>query len=114
MGGAAGAMSRYGISLAFGSRPFPVGTLAINVVGSFFLGMVLTAGAAGRLNPQSTAALAVGLLGGFTTYSTFSWELFVLGRADRFAEATMYAALSLALGVVAAALGYRVGHWLAG
>lgn len=108
--GAAGATARYGIGLAVGVRTFPIATLGINVVGSFVLGLVLTVGAAGRLSEQNTTALAVGFLGAFTTYSTFSWETFTLGRTDRLATAILYVALSLAMGVAAAAAGYRLGR----
>lgn len=107
--GAAGALCRYGVVLAVGARAFPVATLAINVAGSFLLGVVLTMGALGRLSPQATTAIAVGFLGAFTTYSTFSSELFELGRADRLPVAGVYLALSVAGGVVAAGLGYRLG-----
>ena len=110
--GAAGALCRYGIVLAIGARPFPVATLLINVAGSFLLGLVLTYGALGRLSPQATTAIAVGFLGAFTTYSTFSWELFDLGRTDRLAAAGGYLALSVIAGVVAAGLGYRLGELL--
>ena len=111
--GALGALSRYGISLAIGVRPFPISTLLINVTGSFLLGLVLTLGAA-RLPPQVTTAIAVGFLGAYTTYSTFSWELFALGRTDRLAAAAAYLALSVIAGVLAAALGYRLGNAIGG
>lgn len=112
LAGAAGALCRHAITLAVGPRPFPIATLAINVVGSFLLGVVLTAGALGRLTPQATTALAVGFLGAFTTYSTFSWELFTLGRTDRLLAGAAYLALSVVLGVLAAAAGYRLGSAL--
>lgn len=107
--GAAGALCRYAIVLAVGPRPFPAATLLINVVGSFLLGLVLTYGLLGRLSPQATTAIAVGFLGAFTTYSTFSWELFHLGRTDRLAMAGAYLALSIVVGVLAAGAGYRLG-----
>lgn len=107
--GAAGAMCRYGVMLAVGTRSFPAATLLINVAGSFLLGLVLTYGILGRLSPQATTAIAVGFLGAFTTYSTFSWELFDLGRTDRLAMAGVYLALSIIAGVLAAGLGYRIG-----
>lgn len=105
--GAAGALCRYALSLALPTRPFPLSTLLINVSGSFLLGVVLTFGASGRLSPQTTTALAVGFLGAYTTYSTFSWELFALGRADRLVLAAGYLAASVILGVLAAGVGYR-------
>ena len=107
--GAAGALCRYGIVLAVGTRSVPVATLAINVTGSFLLGVVLTLGALGRLTPQATTAIGVGFLGAFTTYSTFSWELFDLGRTDRLPAAAAYLALSVVAGVLAAGIGYRLG-----
>jgi CrcB protein len=70
----------------------------------------LTLGAAGRFGAQTTTALTVGLLGAFTTYSTFSWETFVLGRTDRLAAAALYVGASVALGLLAAAAGYHLGR----
>ena len=110
--GAVGALCRYGVVVAVGARPFPVATLLINVAGSFLLGLVLTYGALGRLGPQATTAVAVGFLGAFTTYSTFSWELFDLGRTDRLAAAGGYLAVSVVAGVLAAGMGYRWGEIL--
>jgi CrcB protein len=110
--GAVGAVARYGIGLAVGPREFPFATLGINVAGSFLLGLVLTAGALGRLSDRATTALAVGFLGAFTTYSTFSWETFTLGRTDRLPSAVLYVALSVGLGLLAAVAGYRLGQLL--
>lgn len=84
-------------------------TLASNVTGSFLLGWVLTLAALGRLSPRARAALTVGFLGAYATYSTFSWELFTLGRTDRLVAAVRYLALSVTLEVLAAAAGYRLG-----
>jgi len=60
------------------------------------------------LGPQAATALAVGFLGAFTTYSTFAWETFTLGRTDRILLAACYLTASVVLGVLSAAL----GHWL--
>jgi CrcB protein len=110
--GAAGAVSRYAVLLAIGPRPVPAATLLVNVAGSFLLGLVLPLGIFGRLSPQATAAITVGFLGAFTTFSAFSWELFDLGRTQRLPTAALYLAVSVAAGVIAAALGYRVGEAL--
>lgn len=110
--GAAGTAARYGIGLAVGARSFPFATLSINVVGSFLIGLVLTLGAHGRLSPQTTTALAVGFLGAFTTYSTFAWEALTLGRTDRLALAAVYVAVSVMLGLLAAAAGYEAARLL--
>lgn len=110
--GAAGTAARYGIGLAVGARGFPHATLAINVTGSFLIGLVLVTGAEGRLSAPATTALAVGFLGAFTTYSTFAWEAFTLGRTDRLAIAALYIGLSVTLGLLAAAGGYYLGRAL--
>jgi CrcB protein len=109
--GAAGTAARYGIGLAIGPRAFPWATLGINVSGSFLIGVALTAATA-RLGPQAATALAVGFLGAFTTYSTFAWETFTLGRTDRILLAACYLTASVVLGVLSAALGHRLGQVL--
>lgn len=81
-GGAAGALARFGLSKAihglFGSA-FPWGTLAVNLLGSFFIGL-LSVLFTERLNvsPELKAGLLVGVLGALTTFSTFSLETFAL------------------------------------
>ena len=110
LAGATGTAARYGIGLAVGPREFPWATLGINVAGSFLIGLVLTMGALGRVSPQTTTALAVGFLGAFTTYSTFSWETLALGRANHVALAVLYVLVSVLLGLLAAGLGYRLGQ----
>lgn len=107
--GAAGSAARYGIGLAVGPRAFPYATLGINVAGSFLIGLLLAVAAEGRLSPQTSTALAVGFLGAFTTYSTFAYEAFSLGRTDRLAAAALYLGLSVTLGLLAAAGGYYLG-----
>ena len=99
--GAAGALTRYGISSAIGDRSFPLATLGINVVGSFLLGVLL----ASQASSMWTTALGVGFLGAFTTFSTFAVET---DRLDR-STAVVYVTLSVLLGVGAAALGRSVG-----
>ena len=106
--GAAGALARYGVGAAVGARSFPWSTLAINVVGSFLLGVLLQA-APGRLDDDVRIALAVGFLGAFTTFSTFSYETVAMVRDGRAASAAAYVVASVLVGVGAAAVGYRLG-----
>ena len=106
--GAAGALARYGIGNAVGVRTFPWATLAINVVGSFLLGLLLQA-ATGRLDDDLRVALAVGFLGAFTTFSTFGYETVAMLRDGRAAAAALYVVASVVVGVGAAAVGWRVG-----
>ena len=107
LGGALGSVTRYGVGVAFGDAKWPAATLAINVVGSFLLGVVLTWGAA-RLSPDVRVGVAVGVLGGFTTFSTFSHDAATLNRRG----AVVYVVLSVGLGVAAALAGRNVGERL--
>ena len=111
--GAAGALTRYGIATAIGVRSFPWATLAINVTGSFVLGMLLTASIQRGWPENTVIPLSVGFLGAYTTFSTFSYETFTLGRADRFVSAALYVAVSVAGGVLAACAGYLLAKRIA-
>ena len=81
-----------------GVRTFPWATLAINLTGSFVLAMLLTAGIQRGWPENAVIPLAVGFLGAYTTFSTFSYETFTLGRADRVVTAAVYVAVSVAGG----------------
>jgi CrcB protein len=111
--GAVGAVLRWRIGVTFSARTFPWSTLGINVVGSFVLAFILAGPATNRLSDTTTIALSVGLLGSFTTFSTFSYESITLIRDGRMPAALAYVALSLAGGLGAAALGYALGRSLA-
>ena len=106
--GAAGALSRYAIASAVGVRSFPWPTLAINVVGSFLLGLLLEAGRP-SLSEDAVVILGVGFLGAFTTFSTFGYESISLVRDGRAGAAAAYVLLSVVVGLGAAAVGIRVG-----
>jgi fluoride exporter len=109
--GALGALTRYGIGLAVGPVTFPWVTLVINVSGAFVLGAVLTLAPARHWSPVVSTAIAVGFLGAYTTFSTFSWETFVLGRVeDRWVAAVLYVGASVVLGVAAAWAGHAVAR----
>ncbi len=80
LGGAVGTGARYLMSgwaaKAFGPA-FPYGTLAVNIIGSFFLAAIMHLAVATELiSPTLRLALTMGVIGGFTTYSTFSYETF--------------------------------------
>lgn len=78
VGGAAGTGARYLVSgwmHAWLGIAFPYGTLAVNVLGSFLLGALMQLGqTTATLSPTLLQALTIGAMGGFTTYSTFSYE----------------------------------------
>ena len=109
-GGAIGAVSRYVLSVALHTdSDFPAATLAINIAGS--LGIGLAWGAWAHLpwfQDWGRAFLAIGILGGFTTFSAFSLEALTLLHTDRFALAAIYVASSLAGCLIAVWLGYRL------
>lgn len=112
-GGAVGAPARYLLDRwvqARHGRRFPIGTLAVNVLGCFILGWV---SASAGLGSWTAAAVGTGFCGGFTTYSTFTVEAVELasqGRTHGAAAAGMcaaglYVALSMLLGLCAVAAG---------
>ena len=115
LGGALGAMARYGISLHLpsfdASRHFPLATLMANTIGSLLIGFVIAAlFAGGRLGEEWRLFMVVGLLGGFTTFSAFSLETLMLVQAGRPATAALYAVMSL-VGIPAlCAFGWWLGR----
>lgn len=111
--GAAGAVLRYRLGILIGVRTFPWATLSVNLSGSFLLAAILSRPAQTRWNPQASAAVTIGLLGAYTTFSTFGYETFELLRNDRFGSAVSYVSASVLGGLLATALGYSVGRTLA-
>jgi len=109
LGGAFGAGARYAVSgfalRLFGSS-FPFGTLVVNVAGSFLLGLVMEVGFVSEtLSPNLRIAVAVGVLGGFTTFSTFSYETLALLREGAVGLGLLNAIVNLIGGLIAAFLG---------
>jgi CrcB protein len=109
MGGALGAVLRYGISsgiYAWFGRSFPYGTLVVNVAGSFALGL-LSILLVERFNlPQEwRLALVVGVLGALTTFSTFSWDTLDLMQQGLLQRAFLNVLLNVFLCIAAAWLG---------
>ena len=113
LGGSIGALLRYlvagAVQGAVGSL-FPWGTLAVNVVGSFLLGYFYEAALRSAVPPEVRAFLAVGVLGSFTTFSTFSYETLAMLREGAILPALAYGLGSPLLGVGAA----LIGVWLGG
>jgi len=101
---------RYGISSAVHGEALPWVTVAINVLGSFLLGMLVVAHWA---SPNTRSILGVGFLGGFTTFSTFSVQAFLDVRAGEPAKAVVLVVASVVLGLLAAAGGYYLARALA-
>lgn len=109
LGGALGSVSRFLLGPAIQrvfSATFPVGTLLINVAGSLILGFVLGLAAEGvDVTPEARAFVAVGFCGGFTTFSTFSYEAIRLLEDGEGSRAALYILASVVLSLVAAFVG---------
>lgn len=104
-GGAVGAVARYGVMVAVGhwlGGGFPYGTLAVNVIGSFALGALVEV-MAQIWSPGEAlrALLVVGLLGAFTTFSTFSLDVISLFQRGEVMAAAFYVGASVLLSVLA-------------
>ena len=114
LGAAIGANLRYAISLwatqRFGSG-FPFGTLIINLAGSFAIGLVMIFLLSRSPMPETLRLFTVtGLLGGFTTFSSFSYEAFMLASAGQWQLAASYVFASIGGGLVGVVLGVAVGR----
>lgn len=106
LGGAAGSVLRYLVTLAAGrlvGTAFPAGTLAVNVIGSFLMGALVVM-LAERGGLRHAPLLMTGLLGGFTTLSAFSLDTVTLWERGDAALAMAYVALTLTLSLAAIVL----------
>ena len=117
IGGALGAMARYAAGNALGALPngFPIGTFVVNVAGSLAMGVL--AGALHRAAPQFGDEIrlfvAVGIFGGFTTFSTFSLDAVALIERGEIALATLYIVGSVLLSLAGLWLGLSTVRVLA-
>ena len=113
LAGGAGAGLRYVVDRlltpASGLR-FPVGILVVNVSGSFALGVVTGLGTA--IAPELSLVLGLGLLGGYTTFSTVSVETVLLAQRRRWRDAAANLFGTLVLAALAAGAGLLLGAWL--
>jgi CrcB protein len=109
VGGFFGSILRYLISHYINistHSTFPFGTLTVNVVGSFLIGIIIAAALEGDLNKSMRMLLATGFCGGFTTFSSFSYEFFSLLQHEQTGYALLYAAASFVLGLAFVWLGF--------
>lgn len=110
-GGVVGSLGRWGVGLASGGSHWA--TLLVNVTGAFAMGLLVAWLAAGPQHPLARPFLTVGLLGGWTTYSSFALDAHALG-GDGLGGLLGYVAATLVLGVGAAVVGLVAGDRLWG
>jgi len=117
LGGAAGAMGRYLLTLGmtrwFGTG-FAWGTFTVNLLGSFLLALLATAGpSTDFLTPDLRLALGAGVMGGFTTYSTFSFETLGYLQSGQAPLAIANVVMTVVACLLACWLGVALGrHWV--
>jgi fluoride exporter len=116
VGGAIGSVARLLIGAAVQQRvgtSFPVGTLLINVTGSLLLGLLVrVALETPAVTPTLRAFLTTGLCGGYTTFSTFSYDAAVLIDERSYARAALYIVASVALALMGMVAGFAAARWL--
>jgi CrcB protein len=118
VGASIGANLRFFISIwvaqTWGNM-FPYGTLLINVVGSVLIGVFYAlADSRPAMDPTWRPLLVTGLLGGFTTFSSFSYETYALAMRGAWLAVMLYVAGSVGLGLVGVVLGVLVVRWFGG
>lgn len=114
LGSALGGVSRYligsGVQRVF-DMGFPAGTLFVNISGSFLLGFIVHyAVETPGLTPELQALLTVGFCGGYTTFSAFTYETFVLLKQDEWLLAVFYLTTSVLLSIAALFLGIALAR----
>lgn len=114
IGGALGSVARFGIGTLFNQTGWPFGTWLVNLVGSFLIGLLFAIGKEkGVISPHMYIFLATGVMGGFTTFSSFSLEVVNMALSGRMAAAFFYSTGSLVLGMLCAYAGIACGRYLA-
>ena len=110
LGGAVGALARYGVAEACKNRfgdGLPVGTIVVNLIGCFAIGC-LGSLIIEETRPEARALVIVGFLGSLTTFSTFAWEARDLFANGEPIKAILYVAASNALGILGVTLGFLI------
>ena len=112
LGGAAGTLARFGVG-AYPQRfsgTFPFSTLAINVLGSLLLGFFMRYFLGTAAAPELRVGLTIGFCGGFTTFSTFSYETVRLLEQGSYGRAATYVASSVVLSMLATLAGFAAAR----
>jgi CrcB protein len=109
LGGAAGSLLRYGCSRWLNGPAFPYGTLAVNIIGSFLIGL-LWAFFSKQNDETAQLLLVTGFCGGFTTFSAFSLEGLQMLQQGRFAPFFLYTFATIFFGLLATYTGFKLMH----
>lgn len=91
---------------------FPYGTLTVNLIGCFAIGIVFAFVEKSQLSMEWRVLVATGILGGFTTFSAFSMETFSMIRSGNIFNAALYIFLSIVIGLLATAFGFWSVKWI--
>ncbi len=118
IGGAIGSVARWAVAVWIGTRwgtdlPWPWPTFSVNIVGSLLIGFIsglIAVGTLGGSAPTVRLFFVVGIMGGFTTFSSLSLDLLTQVDAGKTWTALAYAAVSIGLGLAACALGATLGR----
>ena len=114
LGSAIGGVSRYllgGLVQRMLDTTFPAGTLLVNVTGSFLLGAIIRyALETPSLTPEVRAFLTIGVCGGYTTFSTFSYETMALLKDGEWARAGVYITASVLLSLIGTFTGFALAR----
>jgi len=112
LGGGVGSVGRYltaGLAYRILGTGFPFGTLAVNAIGCFAIGWLnVRLVGSSQISPEMRSALTIGMLGGFTTFSTFGWETLEMVNDRQFGRAALNVGVNVACSLVAVWLGYRL------
>jgi CrcB protein len=115
LGSFIGGISRYLVSLFIQNKvlsTFPYGTLAVNIIGCFLIGIIYGLSDRGNMNAEWRIFLATGIMGGFTTFSSFSNETVSMLRDAQYLQAVSYIAFSLIVGLAATFAGISLIKYL--
>ena len=116
LGAAVGGVARYALTAFLQQRAgpgFPVATLVINISGSLVLGFLMrSALGSGAMSPELRALLTTGFCGGYTTFSTFSYETILLLEDGEYGRAGLYVLASVVIALVCTIAGMRAADRL--
>jgi CrcB protein len=114
IGSAIGGVSRYVIGAAIQQRyglAFPVGTLVVNITASLILGFIMRLALGGtQMSPETRIFLTTGICGGYSTFSTFTYDTAAMFESGQYRRAITYVTLSVVLSLIATFAGFALAQ----